>query len=92
MGEAEARTDSTRLNGGHDAVVVIAVYAVRGSRLGTKTVAAGHRRVVANREAALTAAKSNERDAARRRPGIVKHDVLSSSWVMAMPWRTDIHR
>ena len=38
----ETRTHSTRLDGGHDAVVVVAVDAVWRSRTGTKVVTAGH--------------------------------------------------
>ena len=38
----ETRTGSTRLDGGHDAVVVVAVDAVRRSWPSTKTVTAGH--------------------------------------------------
>ncbi|CAH2407232.1 hypothetical protein MES5069_550203 [Mesorhizobium escarrei] len=77
--EVETGTSSARLDGGHDAVVVIAVDAVRRSWPSTKTVTAGHRRVFANRKAALIAAQPNERDVARGKSGIVKHDGLSSS-------------
>ncbi len=42
LSEVETRTGSTRLDGGHDAVVVIAVHAVRRSWPSAKAVTAGY--------------------------------------------------
>ncbi|ESX83761.1 hypothetical protein X756_28910 [Mesorhizobium sp. LSHC412B00] len=54
--EMETRTGSTRVNGRHDGVVVIAIDAIRRRWPGTKTVATGYRAVFAHREAALVEA------------------------------------
>ncbi|ESX92835.1 hypothetical protein X754_18880 [Mesorhizobium sp. LNJC403B00] len=54
--EMETRTGSTRVNGRHDGVVVIAVDAIRRRRPGTKPVTSGYRAVFAHREAALVEA------------------------------------
>jgi hypothetical protein len=53
LSEGGTRTGSTRVDGSHDAVVVIAVDAIRRSWPRTKTVTAGYRCVFAHREAAL---------------------------------------
>jgi len=74
LSEMGTRTGSTRIDGGHDAVVVIAVDAVRRSWPRTKTVAAGHRWVFAHRETALIDAELNEGDVSRRRSDILRHD------------------
>lgn len=42
LSEVETRTGPTGLDGGHDAVVVIAVHAVRRSWPSTKAVTAGY--------------------------------------------------
>jgi hypothetical protein len=79
LGEVEARTGSTRFDGGRYAVVMIAVNSFRRSRHSTKAVTAGYRRVFPNREAALITAQPIERDVERGKSGIVKHGILSRS-------------
>jgi len=56
---------------------MVAVDAVRGSRRSTKAMAAGHRPVFANWEAALIAAQFDERYVGGEKFSVVKHDVLS---------------
>jgi hypothetical protein len=73
--EARAgRTGATRINRGHDAVVVIAIDAISRRRRRAKTVAARYRAVFADREAALIDAELNEGDVSRRRSDICRHD------------------
>ncbi len=76
LNEAEPRAGSTRRDGSHDVVVVVAVDAARRSRHSTEAVAAGHGRVFADGEAALTTTQPDERDVARGKSGIVRHDVF----------------
>ena len=74
LSEVRTRTGSTRVDRGHDAVVVIAVDAIRRRWPGTKTVTAGYRWVFAHREAALIDAQLNEGDVSRNGSDIVTHD------------------
>ena len=75
----ERGPDTPGFDSRHDTVVMIAVDAILRRRSGTETVAAGHRCVIADREAALARTQSHEGDVVCGGFGMVRHVVFQSS-------------
>jgi len=79
LGEVETCTGSTKVDGGHDAVVMVAIDTVLRSRHRTKAVAPGHCGVFANGGAALIAPQSNQGEVVCWKCGIFGHHVSPSN-------------